>query len=53
MYLRLRARIYIDNVQNTVQKLAELCAEEDPFIWGYLNDADMKEEAMVTIVAAG
>jgi hypothetical protein len=31
---------------------AGLCAEEEAFVWGYLENADMKGEARVTVVAA-
>jgi cell division GTPase FtsZ len=40
------------SIQNAVQKLEELCSEEEAFAWGYSEDADMKGEARVTVVAA-
>jgi cell division GTPase FtsZ len=40
-------------IQNAAPKLTGLCANEATFIWGYLEDADMKGEARVTVVAAG
>jgi cell division GTPase FtsZ len=49
-HFRANGDVGVGSVQNAVQKLAELCAEDEAFIWGYLEDADMKDEASVTVV---